>query len=186
MQALKLSLIAAFLAQPAVAQDVTRPLEMPGHRALMAARTTAELTPFATDGCSGGLSSSWQLVADKFPDFAAIHQDRPPWESCCITHDRAYHNAGGARQADGSYDARLHADEELRLCVISSADIRKDELATLYDVTPQAVQSAYETIAAAMYLAVRFGGGPCSGLPWRWGFGYPSCTPFDRVAPAPE
>ena len=37
------------------------------------------------------------------------------------------------------------------------------------------VDWAYETISEAMYQAVRAGGAPCSGLPWRWGYGWPQC-----------
>lgn len=166
----------------AVAQDLQSLVEMPGHRALMAVRDGAELTPFETDGCSGGLSYSWTLVADTFPDFAAAHQDLPPWEACCVTHDQAYHNADGAVTAQQSYDARLRADEQLRLCVVETGETRVDDLAELYGATPGQVQGAYETIAGAMYLAVRFGGGPCSGLPWRWGFGYRDCNVFTDVS----
>ena len=33
----------------------------------------------------------------------------------------------------------------------------------------------YEVIGDLMYRAVRIGGIPCSGLPWRWGYGWPEC-----------
>jgi hypothetical protein len=33
----------------------------------------------------------------------------------------------------------------------------------------------YQGIADLMYRAVRLGGIPCSGLPWRWGYGWPAC-----------
>ena len=33
----------------------------------------------------------------------------------------------------------------------------------------------YAAIAELMYRAVRIGGIPCSGLPWRWGYGWPEC-----------
>ena len=29
--------------------------------------------------------------------------------------------------------------------------------------------------AELMFYAVRIGGGPCSGLAWRWGHGWPPC-----------
>lgn len=160
---------------------VGRLAEMPAHRALMArvAATGAALAPFETDGCSGGLSSSWELVADRFPDFADVHEQAPPWESCCVVHDRAYHDAGGATGAGASFDARLAADTALRACVIDTGETRIDQVAAVYDVPPDQVRAAYRTIAGAMYLAVRFGGGPCSGLPWRWGFGYAHCALSD-------
>ena len=36
------------------------------------------LTPFTTDGCSGGLSDAWRVVADRFPAFAEAHREAPP------------------------------------------------------------------------------------------------------------
>lgn len=172
------------LAGPAAAQDssdpggLTRQIELRAHEALMAtiAEEDSGPSPFVTDGCSGGLSEIWKLVSGQFPDFAAAHKDVPPWESCCVTHDRVYHDAAKATVAADSYAARVQADEDLRLCVIRTGDARKDEVAAHYDVDPARVETAYGVIADAMKLAVRFGGAPCSGLPWRWGYGYPDCS----------
>ncbi|WP_372570884.1 hypothetical protein [Ruegeria jejuensis] len=172
------------LALPASAQDVGKALEMPAHRTLMALRATAELRPFETDGCSGGLSSSWELVAETFPDFEESFDGAPPWEDCCVTHDRAYHDASGTQEADQSYEARLVADQALRACVVATGAEQEQALADRYDVSRNTVRQAYANIAGAMFLAVRFGGGPCSGLPWRWGYGYPSCDPFGWTSPA--
>ncbi|GAA6191763.1 hypothetical protein [Phaeobacter sp. NW0010-22] len=160
------------------AQDMQSLVEMPGHRALIEVGNQSDLKPFVTDGCSGGLSYSWTLVADTFPDFAEAHNQLPPWENCCVIHDRAYHNMAGAETAQASYDARVVADEALQSCVVDTGSLRVVELAELYGASQQQVLGAYETIAGAMYLAVRFGGGPCSGLPWRWGYGYPECSVF--------
>jgi len=168
------------LAPPAGAQDLTRNIEMPGHRSLMQARAQAPLAPFETDGCSGGLSSGWRLVADTFPEFRALYETTPPWESCCVTHDRAYHDAGGAAQPADSYDARLSADITLRDCVKSQGAEQADAYTKRFDMSSEQVRSAYSTIAEAMFLAVRFGGGPCTGLPWRWGYGYEDCKPFNN------
>ena len=33
-----------------------------------------------------------------------------------------------------------------------------------------------------MYRAVRLGGAPCTGLPWRWGHGWPPCSNAAEVA----
>ena len=155
-----------------------RALEMPFHQSLMAtqARTDGALSPFETDGCSGGLSEVWRLVAVRFPDFAAAHQSAPPWETCCVVHDRAYHDASASRDADTSYAERLAADRDLQACVVETGESRRDEIATLYQVTPDRVSAAYAAIAGAMFFAVRVGGWPCSGLPWRWGFGYAGCS----------
>jgi hypothetical protein len=159
--------------------DLQRTIEMPAHRSLQSIITDPEnvLSPFATDGCSGGMSWSWRVVADLFPDFEEAQGATPPWEACCVTHDRAYHNAGGTKDAELSFDARLAADEELRLCVFSQGESQVSDLASRYEVSEERIRFAYKVIGDAMYNAVRFGGAPCSGLPWRWGFGYPGCVP---------
>jgi len=157
---------------------LSRMLELRAHRALMAriAGSGAKLSAFETDGCSGGLSDTWRLVADQFPDFAETFQELPPWEFCCVIHDRAYHNAGGAKTPEASYGARLVADRALEQCVAEVGVANRDQMAMTYGTTSDQVVSAYGVIAGAMYLAVRFGGGPCSGLPWRWGFGFADCS----------
>lgn len=159
--------------------DVSRGFEMPAHRSLMALMATqgTELAPFETDGCSGGMSWSWRVVADVFPDFEVLQGAHPPWEACCVTHDRAYHDAGGVTGAAESYAARLAADNALKHCVADPSAIEIDRVASLYDVPRERAVFAYNLIAEAMFNAVRFGGGPCSGLPWRWGYGYPGCVP---------
>jgi len=186
MKAPELSIILACLAVPVQAQELMRGVEMPGHRALIEQRGTAELTEFETDGCSGGMSASWRLVADTFPEFARLYEERPPWEDCCVIHDRAYHNAGGALRAEDSFDARLSADQTLRSCVKEHGNAHAEEYAIRYDMTPDQVRSAHSITAEGMYMAVRFGGGPCTGLPWRWGFGYPNCSVFALPTPARE
>ncbi len=178
MKALKAALFLLGLACPAAAQDLMRNVEMPAHRALIEMRDRSDLAPFETDGCSGGLSSSWRMVADTFPKFGAFYEEHPPWEYCCVAHDRAYHNAGGALRPEDSFDARLSADETLRACVKDHGEAHAGEYAIRYDMTPDQIRSVHSITGEAMYLAVRFGGGPCSGLPWRWGYGYPGCSIF--------
>lgn len=153
-------------------------LELPVHQALIAKRDQpgTELSPFVTDGCSGGLSEVWRLVANQFPGFEQTYESTPPWESCCVTHDRDYHNGVNASDALASFSARLKADQMLEACVAEMGVTRRDELAVLYEITPDQVEMAYATIGGAMFWAVRLGGGPCTGLPWRWGFGYPDCS----------
>lgn len=167
------------LADPVHGQDsATRPsIEMAGHRRLsrVMAETGYRATPFVTDGCSGGLSRAWAAIADLVPAFAGIHDAHPPWEACCVAHDRAYHVAGGARTARDSHRARLAADEALRKCVRDTGALRRAQLVDSYGVTDAQVAAAYALIADAMFNAVRLGGGPCSALPWRWGYGYPDC-----------
>jgi hypothetical protein len=78
--------MAVALALPAAAEDVPAPedrvslwrrLELPAHRALQRVRETpgTTLEPFTTDGCSGGLSDAWRVVADRFPAFAEAHRE---------------------------------------------------------------------------------------------------------------
>lgn len=177
--AVLLVLVPATLAaqEPAAGNSVLRTLELPAHRALQSVIQDPETTlaPFETDGCSGGMSWSWRLVSDLFPDFEKAQGESPPWEECCVVHDRAYHNAGGATDAAASFTARLAADEALRQCVMRQGEENVVALSEQYDTSQDVVRQAYTTIADAMFNAVRLGGGPCSVLPWRWGYGYPLC-----------
>ncbi|QFT71598.1 hypothetical protein [Ruegeria sp. THAF33] len=176
MKVLNMALFLSLLPLSAWAQNLMRGFEMPGHRALIEQSKDAELTSFETDGCSGGLSASWRWVAKQFPQVGALYQEHPPWEYCCVIHDRAYHNAGGAETANESYEARLAADDALHACVVQHGDNHAEDYADQYDMSPEQIRSVHAITADAMYGAVRFGGGPCSGLPWRWGFGYPGCS----------
>ncbi|TVP84146.1 MAG: hypothetical protein EA347_11215 [Thioalkalivibrio sp.] len=152
-------------------------VEVAAHRRLVEVMDRAghAPVPFTTDGCSGGLSMAWDLIADILPAFARTHQGRPPWEACCVTHDRVYHVAGGARAARESYRARFVADEALRECVLETGVRRTPYLSETYGLSERQIAGAYGLIADAMFDAVRLGGGPCTGLPWRWGYGYPGC-----------
>jgi hypothetical protein len=107
----------------------------------------------------------------------------PPWEDCCLTHDRGYHARGADPDPKASYAARIAADEGLQRCVAAMASDRDDVLRGLYGLTEAQVRLVYEAIAAALFQAVRLGGGPCTGLPWRWDYGYPQCwqTPEESV-----
>ncbi len=153
-------------------------LELKRHEKLLAeiATTTEVLIPFISDGCSGGLSVGWNYIAGKIPKLEAIHGSLPPWESCCVNHDRVYHS--GAIQGDTSiqsFNRRKEADSLLKACVIETGQTRSTKLLAKYDVTSKELDTIYLTIAELMYKAVRLGGIPCSGLPWRWGFGWPTC-----------
>jgi hypothetical protein len=171
----------AGLTAPAAGEITTGKLshavEIPAHRRLAEVRAapTTELAPFTTDGCSGGMSSLWTFVAERYPAFAEAHTGVPPWEDCCVTHDRAYHTGGSDPDPEASYTARIAADEELRRCVAATASDRDDILQERYGMTETQVRLVYDAIGAAMFQAVRLGGVPCSGLPWRWGYGYPHC-----------
>lgn len=171
------------LAAPAAAEDpgwdqAGRALEMRAHAWLMQLDRSAP-APFKSDGCSGGLSAAWSMAAKALPVFARTHQEAPPFEPCCMTHDRAYHLAGTAATAEDSYAARLEADRVLRQCVLDTGEARRSELAVLYGASEAQVEAAYAALARSVYYVVRFGGGPCSGLSWRWGFGFAHCGAGD-------
>lgn len=151
------------------------------HRPLMKLVNAPEdlLSPFTTDGCSGGMSDGWVVMAKVVPELAEEIGSTPPWEPCCITHDRAYHNAGGAKTAIQSALARLQADEDLRACVLTWADPEATRMNALYNIPESQTQLAYSVLASGMYNAVRVGGAPCSLWSWRWGYGYPECSVLD-------
>lgn len=156
---------------------VQRDFELSAHRELIQSFRRNGRSPdvFTTDGCSGGLSKAWRTVSDRFSDFAKAHEKAPPWESCCVVHDRTYHSAGGANEAHESYALRLSADQALRECVLDTGRERSADLSVKYGLSEDQVHAAYQAIANAVFDAVRIGGLPCSGQAWRWGYGYPHC-----------
>lgn len=159
-------------------EALERQLEMGRHEQLVAVKAQPQsvLSEFTTDGCSGGLSVGWEYLAGRIRNFHDRHGTKPPWESCCITHDQAYHTGGG-RDADAaeSFAARRQADLALKGCVLETGIKRIPELSAEYNIPPREVEPLYTAIAALMYRAVRVGGMPCTGLPWRWGYGWPEC-----------
>ncbi len=158
--------------------QIERQLEMHLHENLLARQSMADssLAPFTTDGCSGGLSVGWEYLAEQIERVREQHGDLPPWENCCIAHDRLYHAAAAVgATAEESFNQRKQADLGLLACIIKTGDTRTLQLGREYDVSPETVITLYKTIAELMYRAVRVGGIPCSGLPWRWGYGWPEC-----------
>ncbi len=115
-------------------------------------------------------------MAGKISAFESIHGEHPPWESCCVSHDKIYHS--GALKNDSSsmsFSRRKEADTKLKTCVIETGKTRSSVLLIEYDVTTEELETIYQTIGELMFRAVRLGGMPCTGLPWRWGFGWPGC-----------
>jgi len=134
------------------------------------------LAEFTSDGCSGGLSIGWNHFSRQAGFFRERHGARPPWENCCVEHDRAYHIGGGVGlTAAQSFSAREQADDELRECVLATEKERVDQLGAEYDLDGEQVEELYKTIAGSMHMAVRLGGMPCTRLSWRWGYGWPDC-----------
>jgi hypothetical protein len=138
------------------------------------------LSDFVSDGCSGGLSVGWQYISENIRTFHEKHGSQPPWQSCCVAHDRAYHSAGGrGMSARQSYELRLSADRTLKDCVADTADSRSAVLSSEYGSSGEEVKQLYELVSTLMYRAVRIGGVPCTGLSWRWGYGWPECRQDD-------
>jgi hypothetical protein len=127
---------------------------------------------FSSDGCSGGMSETWTYLAEISADFAERVGKHPPWENCCVAHDRHYWRG----ESVNGYEKRLQADEELRQCVRQSALNQNEELSMSLGLSAQEVAEMINLTADLMYTAVRLGGGPCTGLPWRWGHGWPECS----------
>lgn len=171
--------VAPAVADAGVISGLERRLELERHARLAAAKAKpgARLSAFESDGCSGGLSVGWDHIASVVQRFRNAHGARPPWEACCVEHDRLYHPGGSAgTPAERSFAARLEADVALKVCVRAFGEVRADELAALYDVSPDTVRTIYTRISELMFWAVRLGGAPCTGLPWRWGYGWPECA----------
>ncbi len=141
-------------------------------RQLAVAQAEGELAPFSTDGCSGNLSASWELLADQIPKMKAELGEKPPWEDCCVTHDRAYWRG----EVEDGFNLRLIADQELRQCVVDTGTRLSPEWSTRFSIPETRVEQGFSVTAELMYQAVRLGGQPCSLLPWRWGYGWPNCA----------
>ncbi|MGI9536578.1 MAG: hypothetical protein ACR2PB_05880 [Desulfocapsaceae bacterium] len=165
-------------ASESMLDELERSLELGRHERLLVEKQNPaySLSAFTTDGCSGGLSVGWQHLSEKIELLKTVHGDLPPWESCCISHDRLYHSAGDRNiSAEMSFVARRKADQDLRSCVLEVGLSRAPQLSEQYELSLEEVGQAYQVIGDLMYRAVRIGGVPCSGLPWRWGYGWPEC-----------
>ena len=162
-------------------ETAIRPLEEPRMTRLaqLQRRLPVPLRDFESDGCSGGLSSGWSLLTRQIPELAGRLSDRPPWEACCVEHDRAYWRGPG----ENGYTRRLAADRALRQCVIATAEANREDWSARLGISPVQLDEVMTGVAQAMYLAVRVAGGPCTGLDWRWGYGWPDCG---RTPPAGE
>lgn len=135
-------------------------------------RHGVQIAPFNSDGCSGGMSESWKLLADSLPPFAEYVGEKPPWEHCCVAHDRDYWRG----ETDRGFEKREYADAQLRACVRVTGEQYGAEIAATLNLPTEQVGDLIELTSEMMYHAVRVGGGPCTGLPWRWGHGWPECS----------
>ena len=177
------AVLALVLAMPAVGAELVEDLIRRTDRlalsrlAVLQAAAPQPPLPFTSDGCSGGLSSGWRYLAGVFPQLGSRFGDTPPWEACCVRHDRAY----WAGRAEGGYVARKQADLQLKQCVIQMGEVRAPGLARQYGLKAGDVTAAWRVAAESMYWAVRTGGQACSPFAWRWGYGWPPCP----LMPAP-
>ena len=149
---------------------------------LMTVQSNNDLAAFTTDGCSGNLSASWRLLSDHLPGFVDNFGAQPPWEHCCVSHDQSYWQGSAV---DG-YVSRLRADRVLRQCVVSTGDDLAPALARKHGLEEGRVRELFAVVADLMYRAVRFGGQPCTMLPWRWGYGWPYCAFADAAETSPQ
>ena len=135
------------------------------------AGTDKQIESFTTDGCSGGMSDGWQHMSQVLPAFREKFGDRPPWEPCCVAHDRAY----WVGATENGFEQRKLADEQLRQCVRDYGKSHREERAKQFRLDETIIERQFIITAALMYRAVRVGGQPCTPFPWRWGYGWPSC-----------
>ena len=141
-------------------------------RQLQTVQDAGTIAAFSSDGCSGGQSKRWGFLAQALPEFGNRFGNNPPWESCCVAHDKVYWSGSAAE----GYTKRKRADEELRQCVIATGTELTPTISSEYALSEQKVQQAFLVAADLMYRAVRLGGQPCSLLPWRWGYGFDNCA----------
>jgi len=126
---------------------------------------------FTSDGCSGGLSLTWLWLAETFPDFKLSYDSEPPWQHCCVNHDKAYWQG----PAKDGFNLRKQADVALKQCVLETGREKSLVLDKDSDFNKMLFDEAFEQVASQMYRTVRIGGGPCGPFPWRWGYGWPKC-----------
>jgi hypothetical protein len=127
---------------------------------------------FRSDGCSGGMSQAWSWLADSLPGFADYAGKQPPWEACCVAHDRDYWYG----KTQNGVAERAQSDARLRACVRATGEQRSAEISQVLGLPRQDIVEMINLTADLMYQAVRLGGGPCTGLAWRWGHGWPECS----------
>jgi hypothetical protein len=130
------------------------------------------INKFKSDGCSGGMSSAWSYLADTVPKFTDYVGNEPPWEHCCVAHDRQYWRG----VSDDGYAMREQSDTQLRQCVQLIGESHSKQISAELGLAEQDIIELINLTSDLMYQAVRIGGAPCTGLPWRWGHGWPPCS----------
>lgn len=157
-----------------VIDKVERDLETWRHEFLYQtiAHSDNAIKPFTTDGCSGGMSDGWQYMARVMPAFKEHFGNKPPWESCCVTHDKAY----WAGATTNGFEKRREADDLLRQCVKQYGQAHSNEYSQRFRLDEDTIEKQFAITAELMYRAIRVGGQPCTLFQWRWGYGWPQCN----------
>lgn len=152
-------------------------LAAPYERLVRAYRASGgKLAKFESDGCSVGISPGWRAASAINPFLARNRTGGPPFEHCCVAHDKVYHSA--ARNYPNplaSLRARTLADDALRRCVRRAGLDVKREIEKKTGVSANATALSYGFFGEIMQGAVTIGGGPCTGASWRWGNGSVQC-----------
>ncbi len=154
----------------AIAESLER--EQMARLAAQQKRPGIHITVFRSDGCSGGMSQSWSVLADTLPLFADYAGSEPPWEHCCVAHDRDYWQG----ETQNGFEKRERSDARLRACVRETGEQRGADIAETLSLPQTEIVDMINLTGKFMYQAVRLGGGPCTGLSWRWGHGWPKCS----------
>lgn len=123
-------------------------------RQLQSVQNNGQLAAFNTDGCSGNLSRNWAWLAKSLPEFKEQFGQHPPWEDCCVEHDKSYWNGSAI---DG-YNQRVTADHELQQCVIATGVNLAPKLSVKHSISEDNVQRTFGLVADLMHKAVRLGG----------------------------
>ncbi len=139
---------------------------------LKTVQSNSSITAFSTDGCSGFQSQNWSIFANTLPGFEKQFGNKPPWESCCVAHDKTYWRG----EVLNGYAKRQNADETLKQCIIATGVKMAPQLSHKFSVSEDHINKVFSTTAELMHRAVRLGGLPCSLLPWRWGYGWNNCA----------
>ena len=164
-------IITNYVYAESLVEDGIRELEELKLQQLQTVQDKSEISAFTTDGCSGGQSQNWTLLAKMMPGFDKHFGKKPPWEPCCVAHDKHYWRG----VVKNGYMKRKEADIELMNCVERTGEDLASQLSAEYSVSEDEVRDLFNVTAKLMYQAVRLGGQPCSLLPWRWGYGWGNC-----------
>ncbi|MFT5398236.1 MAG: hypothetical protein ACI8XW_001026 [Gammaproteobacteria bacterium] len=108
-----------------------------------------------------------------------IRQTIAPLFFCCIACriGRLHQFISVLATTTNAHHAKAEADDELRSCANLWGVEKGDDWAKQLEVNRQEILGITRLTAELMYSAVRLGGAPCTGLPWRWGHGWPECQP---------